>query len=71
MKIYVSPSHGEARNVKFGHLINMIERVLLGTPPQMVVISLAHNHLTNIFIWNYRGAAVIKFKQQKQLRGSR
>ena len=49
----------------------MIERVLLGTPPQAVVMSLAHNHLTNLFIWNYRGAAVIKFKQQKQLRGSR
>ena len=49
----------------------MIERVLLGTPPQAVVMSLAHNHLTNLFIWNYRGAVVIKFKQPKQLRGRR
>ena len=27
----------------------------------------AHNHLTNLFISSYRGAAVIKFEQQKQL----
>ena len=49
----------------------MIERLLLGTPSQAVVMSLAHKHLTNLFIWNYRGAAVIKFKQQKQLCGRR
>ena len=49
----------------------MIERVLLGTLPQVVVMSLAHNHLTNLFICDYRGAAVIKFKQQKQLSGRR
>ena len=47
----------------------MIERVLLDTPPQAVVMSLGHNYLTNLFIWNYRAAAVIKFKQQKQLHG--
>ena len=60
--MYVS-SHGEARNIKFGHQINIIERVPLGTPPQAVVMSLAQNHLKNLFISNYRGAAVIKFKQ--------
>ena len=49
----------------------MIERAPLGTPPQAVVMSLAHNHLTDLFISSYRGAAVIKFKQQKQLRGRR
>ena len=38
LKIYISP-HGEARNIKFGHLINIIERVSLGTPPQAVVMS--------------------------------
>ena len=64
--LYIS-SHGEARNIKFGHQINIIERVPLGTLPQAVVMSLAHNHLTNLFISSYRGAAVIKFKQQKQL----
>ena len=38
--------HGEARNIKFGHQINIIERVPLGTPPQVVVVAmlLAHNH---------------------------
>ena len=56
-------SHGEAKNIKLGHLINIIERVPLGTPPQAVVMSLARNHLTNLFISSYRGAAVIKFKQ--------
>ena len=68
--MYVS-SHGEARNIKFGHQINIIERVPLGTPSQAVVMLLAHNHLTNLFISSYRGAAVIKFKQQKQLCGRR
>ena len=55
--------HREARNIKFGHQINIIERVPLGTLPQAVLMLLAHNHLTNLFISNYRGAAVIKFKQ--------
>ena len=49
----------------------MIERVPLDTPPQVVVMSLAHNHLTDLFISIYRGAAVIKFKQQKQFCGRR
>ena len=44
--LYIS-SHREVRNTKFGHLLN-IERVPLGTPPQAVVMSLAHNHLTNL-----------------------
>ena len=70
LKLYIS-SHREARNIKFGHQINIIERVPLGTLPQAVVMSLAHNHLTNLFISSYRGAAVIKFKQQKQLCGRR
>ena len=43
-------------------MINIIERVSLGTPPQAVVMSLANNHLTNLFISSYGGAAVIKFK---------
>ena len=59
--IYIS-SHVEAKNIKFRHQINIIQRVPLVTPPQAVVISLAHNQLTNPFITNYRGAAVIKFK---------
>ena len=49
----------------------MIERVPLDTSPQAAVMSLAHNHLTNLFISSYRGAAFIKFKQQKQLCGRR
>ena len=49
----------------------MIERVLLGTLPQAVVMLLAHKHLTNLFIWNYRRAAAIKLKQQRQLCGRR
>ena len=40
-----------------------IERVPLGTPLQVVVMSLAHNHMTNLFISSYRGATVIKFGQ--------
>ena len=65
LKIYI------ARNIKFGHLINMIKRVPLDTPPQALVMSLAHNHQINLFISSYRGAAVIKFKQQKHLCGRR
>ena len=40
--------------------------VPLGTPPQAVVITLAYNHVTNLFISNSGGATVIKFEQYKQ-----
>ena len=53
-------SHEEARNIKSGQQVN-IKRVPLVTPPQVA----------NLFICDYRGAAVIKFKQQKQLSGRR
>ena len=61
-KIYVF-SQGEARNIKFGQQANIIERVPLGTPPQVVVMTLAHNYVTNLFISSYKGATVIKFRQ--------
>ena len=61
-KLYIS-SHGEARNIKFGQQVNIIEMVPLGTPPQVVVMTIAHNHVTNLFISSYRGATVIKFGQ--------
>ena len=48
LKIYISSQGEEPRNIKFGHQIN-IERVPLGTAPQGVVMSLAHNNLTNLF----------------------
>ena len=38
-------THGEARNIKSGQQVN-IEKATLGTPPQEVVMSLAHNHVT-------------------------
>ena len=37
--------------------------VPLGTLPEEVVMSLAHNHMTNLFISSYRWATVIKFGQ--------
>ena len=60
LKIYIISSHGEARNIKFGQQVNLIQRVPLGTPPQEVLMSLPDNHktLANLFI--YTGAAVIK-----------
>ena len=33
----------------------------MGTSPQAVVITLAHNHMTNLFTLSYRGAIVITF----------
>ena len=62
--LYIS-SQGEARNIKFGHQVNLIRRVLLGTPPQEVVMLLTHNHviLTNLFISIYRRDTIIKFGQ--------
>ena len=60
-------SRGKARNIKFGHQINIIERVPLGILPQVVVMPSAHNHLTNHYISSYRGAAAINFEHQKQL----
>ena len=55
--------HGKARNIKFGQQVSSIESVPLGTPPQPVVMLLTHNHMTNLFILSYRGAAVITFGQ--------
>ena len=52
--LYIS-SYGKARNIKFGQQVNIIERVPLGTPPQEVMMSLAHNHLTNLFVSSWRG----------------
>ena len=43
--LYIS-SHGEARNIKLGQQVNLIQRVQLGTPHQEVVTSLPHNHVT-------------------------
>ena len=50
-------SLGEARNIKFGLKVNLIQMVLLSTPPQEVVTSLPHDHMTlaNLFILSYRG----------------
>ena len=61
LRIYISPVYGEARNIKFGQQLNIIERLPLGTPPQAAVMTLAHNHVTNFFISIYRGVTVIKF----------
>ena len=55
--------HGDARNIKSGQQVNIIERVPLVAPPQVVVMSLAHNHVTDLLISSYRGATVIKFGQ--------
>ena len=62
LKIYIS-SHREARNIKFGQQVNIIEKVPLGTPLLVVVMSLAHNHVTNLFISSYKRVTVIKFGQ--------
>ena len=57
--LYIT-SHGEARNIKFGEQVNLIQKVLLGTPPQEVVTPLPHNHVINLFISSYKGANGIK-----------
>ena len=49
--------------IKFGQQVNIIERDLLGTPPQAVARSVAHNHMAVLFILSYRGATVITFGQ--------
>ena len=66
MKIYNIFSHREAKNIKFGQQVNIIERVPLSAPLQVVVMPLAHNQVTNLFISSYRGATVIKFGYKKQ-----
>ena len=58
--LYIS-GQGEARNIKFGQQVKIIERVPLVTPIQVVVMSLVHNHVTSLFILNYKVAIVIKF----------
>ena len=42
--------------MKFGQQVNIIVRVPLGTPPQAVVMTLAHNHVTSLYLelqWSY------------------
>ena len=56
--IYLVTEKLETSNFKFGYQINIIERVILGTLPQMVAMSLAHNYQTNLFILSYRGATL-------------
>ena len=41
-------------------MVNIIESVRVGAQPQAVVMSLAYNHVTNLFISSYRGATVMK-----------
>ena len=53
--------------MEFGQQVNNFERIPLGTPPQMLLMSLAQNHVTNFFISSYRGAIVIKFGLYNQL----
>ena len=62
LKIDISPVM-EKLETTFGHQINITERVPSGNPHQAVVMSLARNQLTNLFISSYRGAAAIKFWQ--------
>ena len=68
IKIFISPVIEKLETFKFGQQVNLIQRVLLGTLPQEVVMSLAHNYVTlsNFFISSYKGTTVIKFGQQKQ-----
>ena len=39
-------SHGEARNIKLGQQVNLIQRVQLGASHEEVVTSLPHNDVT-------------------------
>ena len=52
----------QVNKIKFGQQLDLILRVPLGTPHQVVVMALFHNHVTlkNLFISSYRGANVIK-----------
>ena len=43
--LYIS-GHVEARNIKFGQQVNLIQRVPLGSLLQKVVTSLPYNHVT-------------------------
>ena len=61
LKIYISAVIEKLET--FGHQVNLIQRVPLGTPPQTLVMSLLHNQMKNLFISSYRGATIIKFGQ--------
>ena len=65
LKIYISAVMGEARNIKIGQQVNLIQRVPQVTPHQEVMTSLPHNHatLTNLFFSSYRGDTFVKFEQ--------
>ena len=65
--LYIS-SHGKARNINIWTMGKHHCKGFIGYSVSGGMISLAHNHVTNLFISSYRGATVIKFGQQKQIR---
>ena len=52
LKIYIS-CHGEARIIKFGQQVNLIQKVALGTLLQELMTPLPHVTSINLFISNY------------------
>ena len=65
LKIYIISSHREARNIKFGQQVDLIQKISLGAPTQEVLMSLPHDHmtLTNFFISSHWGYCYQKFGQ--------
>ena len=59
--IYISPATEKLETSNLDRQQVNIDRVTLGTLPQEAVMSLAHNHVANLFISSYRGATVIEF----------
>ena len=57
------PNHREARNIKFGQQVNLIQRVPLGTPPQEVATSLPYNHVTEELLLSHLGSKNSSLKE--------
>ena len=64
LRIYISPVMEKLETLNLNSTVNLIQRVLLGTPPQKELASLPHIHvtLTNLFISRLR-TTVVKFGQ--------
>ena len=62
-RIDISPVMGKLETSNLDSRVNLIKRILVGTPPQKELASLRQIHVTlgNLFIPSLRGATAMKF----------
>ena len=60
LEIYISPPTVKLETSNLDSRKTSLKGVILGTLPLKEVMSLAHNHMANLFISSYRGVTIIR-----------